>query len=136
MNGSGSPYPPRDSAIVRRFLAHLAESKLATTRCVGCGHTTFPPKHLCPRCWATELEWVVLGGEGCLASFTELHVVPGVFATEAPYVLGVVDLDEGVRCLARVMGCFDELSCGQRLGLDFERSAAQSYLVFDVTDAP
>ena len=51
-------------------------------------------------------------------------------------MLGVVDLDEGVRCLARVMGSFDELSCGQRLGLDFERSAAQSYLVFDVTDAP
>jgi uncharacterized OB-fold protein len=134
MSRSGSPYPPRDSAIVRRFLAHLAEGELATTRCVACGHTTFPPKHLCPRCWATKLEWVTLTAEGSLASFTELHAVPGLFATEAPYVLGVVDLNDGVRCLGRVVGGFDELSCGQRLCLDFERSAAQSYLVFAVTD--
>lgn len=55
------------------------------------------------------MEWVRLRGTGLLRSFTEVWAAPRPFAAGTPYVLGLVDLDEGIRCASRVEATFDEL---------------------------
>ncbi|MDR0360928.1 MAG: Zn-ribbon domain-containing OB-fold protein [bacterium] len=112
------------------FWEALDAGRLTTTRCRACAHLTFPPKVLCPACWDRDLEWVGLAGRGRLASFTEVCVAPSYFVAEAPYVLGLVDLEEGVRVLSRVQAPFDELAVDQLVELVVRRARPVSLFEF------
>lgn len=124
------PYPPRVTDFTRPFWTALDEGRLTTTRCRDCGHITFPPKVLCPDCWGRELEWTALSGEGVLRSYTEVWAAPSYFKAEVPYLLGIVDLDEGVRLLSRVRGEWDELSIDIRVELVIRRAEPVSLFEF------
>ena len=45
-----------------------------------------------------------LSGRGKLYSQTVIHAAPAAFAREAPIRNGIVDLDEGLRVAARILG--------------------------------
>jgi uncharacterized OB-fold protein len=111
------PYPPRLTAVTRPFYDALADNRLVTTRCRSCRHLTFPPKGICPRCWRDDVEFEEIAPTGVLRSFTEIHAAPGPFAQQAPYLLGIVDLDAGVRCAGRVLGRFEDHACDERVEL-------------------
>jgi uncharacterized protein len=111
------PYPPRLNAVTRPFYEALAQGRLVTTRCRRCGHLTFPPKGVCPRCWGQDVQFEEIAPTGVLRSFTEVCAAPAPFAADAPYLLGIVDLDAGVRCAARVLGRFEEHVCDERVQL-------------------
>ena len=98
------PYPPRISAFSKTFWDALSEGRLLTTRGVDSQRLTFPPKPICPHGWSREVEWVELSGRGTLYSYTVVHVAPEMFAREVPYRLAVVDLEEGLRVAAGLMG--------------------------------
>lgn len=108
-------YPPRVTEFTRPFWDGLADGVLRTTRCDGCGHMTFPPKPICPDCWGKDVSWVDLSGRGVLYSFTEVSAAPATFAAEVPYVLCLVDLDEGVRCVSRILADWEDLQPGRRV---------------------
>ncbi len=103
------PYPPRVTDFTRPFWQGLREGELRTTRCLACGHHMFPPRFLCSRCWSEDVEWVRLRGTGLLRSYTEIWAAPRSFAADVPYVFGLVDLDEGLRCAARIRAGYDDL---------------------------
>ena len=51
-----------------------------------------------PACWSDQLEWVEAKGTGSVHSFTIIRRAPmAAFAPRAPYVLALIDLDEGPR---------------------------------------
>jgi uncharacterized protein len=97
-------YPPRVSAFTRRFWDGLAEGRLQTTQCAACGRFSFPPKFFCPHCWHREVAWAPLSGRGRLYAATAVHAAPMVFRDEAPYRVGIVDLEEGLRLATRMLG--------------------------------
>ena len=101
---SARPWPPRVSAFTKPFWDALMEGRLITTRGKRSGRLTFPPKPFCPHDWGREVEWVELSGRGRLYAQTLIHAVPAAFAGEAPIRNGIVDLDEGVRVAARILG--------------------------------
>ena len=98
------PFPPRVSAFTRPFWDALADGRLTTTRCAACGTIGFPPRNLCRGCWSRDLRWTTLSAGGTLYSFTRVHVVPGAFRADAPYAIGLVDLDDGPRLMCRLVG--------------------------------
>ncbi len=98
------PWPPRITAFTEPFWQALSDSRLTTTRCTACELPTFPPKPYCPSCWSQNMRWIALSGHGRLYSRTVIHVVPADFAEEAPLHNGIVDLDEGLRAAARLIG--------------------------------
>ncbi len=98
------PWPPRITDHSKHFWDALAESKLVTTRGKSSGKLTFPPKPFCPYDWGQEVEWVPLSGKGRLYSQTVIHAVPTAFQHEAPIRNGIVDLAEGLRVAARILG--------------------------------
>ena len=51
-----------------------------------------------------NLEWREVSGKGTLYSFTEIHVAPPGFEDLAPYLIGVVELHEGVRMMTPRQG--------------------------------
>lgn len=98
------PFAPRVSAFTRPFWTGLADGQLRTTCCDACGVISFPPRNLCRACWARDVRWIDLSPSGRLYSFTRVHVVPGAFATDAPYAIGIVDIDRGPRLMCRMVG--------------------------------
>ena len=56
----------------------------------------FPPTVMCPSCGSTDHEWVEASGRGTVFSYVVMHRVyhPG-FADKVPYVVAVIELEEG-----------------------------------------
>ena len=98
------PYPPRMSAFTATFWNGLSAGRLLTTRGVASGRLSFPPRPFCSHSWEREVEWVELAGTGILYSYTVVHVAPEMFAQAVPYRLAIVDLDEGLRLAAGLVG--------------------------------
>lgn len=87
----------------------LKEGKIMGSRCQKCGVKALPPRPICVSCYGTQMEWVEFKGEGKLAAFTDIVVAPPFMAKEGygknnPYVVGVVELNEGVKIVARLTG--------------------------------
>jgi len=97
------PIAPQQSAFTRRFWEALAEGRFETTFCLDCSKPAFPPRAFCPHCWSDRVEWRVLSGRGRLYSQTRVHAASSAFAHEAPYRLGLVDLEEGLRVATRLV---------------------------------
>lgn len=88
---------------------YLKEDKLMGSRCKTCGSKFAPPRPICVDCHSTDMEWIQMKGTGKLAAFTSIAVGPGFmeaegFGRDNPYVVGVVELDEGTRVDARIEG--------------------------------
>jgi uncharacterized protein len=96
-------YRPRVSAFTAPFWNALAQGHWRTVRCTSCARATFPPKPVCPHCWSTGMEWTDLQPRGLLYSWTRVHAAPAVFAEEAPYACGIVDLEDGLRIACRLV---------------------------------
>lgn len=96
-------YPPRVSAFTQPFWQGLAEGIWQSTGCEDCGRATFPPKPICPHCWSSRMQWRPLPERGVLYSWTRVHAPPAVFADQAPYALGIVDLEGGLRIAVRLV---------------------------------
>lgn len=126
------------------FAAYLRQHKLMAARCMRCGTLHLPPRELCPRCYATAMEWVELSGAGELAGFTSISVgLPEMQAQgydrEHPYCSGVVRLAEG----PAISGQLVHVDCAHpetiRIGMPvqaayLERGAGDSpqvYLTFE-----
>ncbi len=87
----------------------LNEDKLMGSRCRQCGTLSVPPRPICVKCYASDMEWVEMRGKGRLAAFTSIAVGPPFmveegYSREHPYVSGVVELEEGARVVARIEG--------------------------------
>jgi uncharacterized OB-fold protein len=79
--------------------------RLEAARCSGCRKVAFPPRRVCSGCHGESFEMIVLSDQGKLVTWTVIHVAPGDFSGQAPYVLGIVELDEGVRITAQIADC-------------------------------
>jgi uncharacterized OB-fold protein len=107
---------------VGAFAEGLAEGKIMTTRCTGCGHIEFPPRADCPGCGGTGFEWVDISGKGSLVTYTTIHAAPTGFGDRAPYTIGVIDLEEGGRLLSWIESVpEDELAVGMPLKAEVEK---------------
>jgi uncharacterized OB-fold protein len=79
--------------------------KLLLQRCLDCGALRFYPRRACPACWSERGEWTEASGRGRVHSFTVIHRPPApAFAGRVPYVVALIDLDEGPRMMANVVG--------------------------------
>lgn len=89
---------------VKSFYDFLGKKKLMGVKCSKCNKLFTPPRPMCPYCGSTKLSWVELKGDGKLATFTVVHVGPSELASETPYIVGVVELDEGPKVSCRITG--------------------------------
>jgi hypothetical protein len=79
--------------------------RLLGSRCAECGSVSWPGRPVCQRCGAAAARRLVLSDEGTLITYTTVWVPrPGL---PVPYVLGQVDLVDGVRIFAHGQGLTD-----------------------------
>lgn len=91
------------------FDKFCSEKKVMAARCTQCGALYLPPRPLCAKCKGTEMEWKQLQGRGKIVSFTVIGVGPWTMMKEGydrehPYCSGIVELEEGARFAAQILG--------------------------------
>jgi uncharacterized OB-fold protein len=82
------------------------ERRLVLPWCLACERAFWFPREVCPRCLSSRIEWRQASGRGEVYAFTVEHrptQLQAVFG-DAPYVIALVELDEGVRLMSNVVG--------------------------------
>lgn len=110
------------------FWQACLERRLVVQRCSACGHHQFYPRPFCLACEATELAWVTAKGTGTIYSLTRVRI-PVAEELPPPYLLALVDLDEGPRLLTNIEA--EAAVIGDRVQLGWrERGALPPLPVF------
>ncbi len=113
---------PRVDEESRGYWEALVRHELYFQRCRDCGTKRFPPRAVCPSCLSSATEWVRASGRGRVYSFTTTYQnqAPG-FRESRPYVLAVVELEEGPRMMTNVVGCGpDDVRVGMAVEVEYE----------------
>jgi uncharacterized OB-fold protein len=113
---------PRITPDAKPFWDALRERRLLLPYCTACGRPHLPPGPVCPFCFAARLEWRPASGRGQLSSWTVVHKAwfPA-FEADIPYNVVQVELAEGPRLTANVVGIANEaLKVGQPVEIVFD----------------
>lgn len=120
---TAKPRPEVGDAATAPYWVAAASHELMLPRCDACGLVFFPPRDRCPGCWSGELSWHRASGTGTVWTFTEVHVpfYDDTWADDVPYVVAVIELDEGPRVLSNVVESDAATLCiGDRVEAVFE----------------
>jgi len=101
---------------------------LVATECNACSKRVFPPTDVCPECMAEDLSNLTLGPRGTLYSWSLVHAAPRGWTL--PFVAAYVDMPEGVRVFAHVVGVDPE-----KLKIDMPVEVCMAVLGKDETNA-
>jgi uncharacterized OB-fold protein len=115
-----TPVPDRVSL---GFWTAAAAGRLCVQRCGSCGHHQYYGRALCVRCAGLDVEWVPVSGRGTVYSFTVIrrNAAPP-WKTQVPYVVAVVEVEEGPRILSNIVGCEpSEVGIGAAVTVDFSQ---------------
>lgn len=100
---AGTKPEPRPTPETQTFWDGCAAGELRIPRCRQCGRHFFYPRPLCPHCGSEDLEWEASSGLATLYSYIINHRPAPGFADDGLYVIGVVELPEGVHMMANII---------------------------------
>jgi uncharacterized OB-fold protein len=92
-----------DETTIKNYFKLLNEDKLCAAECTNCNELVLPPRLFCPNCNSKTTNWKQLSGKGTLRSFTVIHIAGTTYATDVPYIVAIVKLDEGPSICARLL---------------------------------
>jgi len=126
------PIPDVDD-VNRLYFEGTASGELRIRRCRSCG-TAFRFAHAwCPECWSQDLDFEVTSGRGTIETFTTVHQAPyEALEDRLPYVIALIQLDEGVRMMSNVVNCpVEEVYIGMKVGVVFEQRGPVALPMFE-----
>lgn len=133
---------PPVTPLAEPFWEATRRQELVAQRCDSCDRFVWYPREACPGCLGSDLSWEPLAGTGTIYSFNVMHK-PGnpMMGDEVPYVIALVDLDEGIRMTTNIVGTDvvgpsdGSLRCDQRVRVDWsvELSDGRRLPVFRTT---
>jgi uncharacterized OB-fold protein len=113
---------PRISPDNKPFWDGCQRHELVLPTCEDCGRAHLPPGPVCPFCFSDRLHWPKASGRGVISTFVVVHKAwfPA-FAGEIPYNVVQVELEEGPRLTANVVGAKPEdLAVGRAVEIVFD----------------
>jgi uncharacterized OB-fold protein len=121
---------PAPSPLTAEFWAAAARGELVRPVCRSCGRSFFTPQIACPYCLAIDWRYQVSDGRGVLYSHAVVRRPP-VDGMSVPYVLAIVDLDEGWSMLTNLTDCAPENArIGMRVAVTWRTDGTRQLPVF------
>ena len=104
------------------FWEGAREHRLRIQQCRDCGGTWFPPATICAHCGSRNHGWIDASGAGKIHSFVTYHRLYNKgWKDELPYVVAVIELEEGARLLSNVVGIApDDVACDMAVEVVFD----------------
>ena len=135
---SAQPSAPTKPRRLRPPLGHdnrwwwegIDAGEIRIQRCKACGTLRHPPRPMCGECRSIEWDWIVSRGMGTVYSHVVMHHPP-VPGYELPLSVALIELDEGTRLVANVVGCKpSEVRIGMRVHARIELADDEMKLPF------
>lgn len=99
----------------------IERDELLIQKCSSCGELRHPPRPMCPHCRSIEWTAEKAKGRGSVYSYTVLHH-PKVPGYGYPLACGLIELEEGTRLVANIVGCdHADIAIGMPVALAFEK---------------
>ena len=102
------PHESKEFNRIYQFYDNLKEGRFTTTKCKKCGHVAYPPRVICPECYADELEYIDLPKKGKVLVFSEQERGVPLGFEPAPLIHAWIDLGENSpvkKLLSRIINC-------------------------------
>ena len=114
------PIPNLTDPDMGPFWDALRAHRLQAQRCTHCGVYRFPALPICPTCLEEGADWVDISTTGTIWSYVVYHRAfhPG-FEADVPYVVAIVENEEGLRFTGRVIGPRAGVEVGRRVSAIF-----------------
>jgi len=111
---------PSMTADSQFFWDGVRDHKLLIQRCSQCGALRHPPRPMCPQCQSLTWDTVEASGRGTVYSFVIPHHPPLPWFPD-PYVVALVDLEEGTRLVSNIVGVApDGVTVGMAVSVRYE----------------
>lgn len=108
----------------------IEAGELRIQRCKECQTLRHPPRPMCGNCQSIEWDWAISKGAGTVYSFVVMHYPP-IPGYDFPLPVALIDLDEGTRLVANVVGCKpNEVKIGMRVQAKIEAADEEMQLPF------
>lgn len=119
---SGRVDPGIFSEVSAPFWEATKEHRLVLQWCRSCGKVVHYPRELCPFCLSDDLEFRPASGKGEIYALSVHHRAGfGGMEDRVPYVVALIDLEEGVRMMSNVVGRDPgEVKVGMKVRLTWE----------------
>ncbi len=116
---------------VPRFWREIPQRyNLEGTECPKCGKKYFPPKSVCDSCRREsigKMKKVKMSGKGKIYTYTVIHVGSSMFQLQTPYVMAIIELDEGPRITGQIVDCeINDVKIGMRVESVFRKIGEES----------
>jgi uncharacterized OB-fold protein len=118
---------PTVSGETKPFWDACRRGQLLIQKCDKCDEYQYYPRGICANCWSEDIKWVTSSGKGTVWTYTVTYQnrTPG-FAEEVPYVLALVELEEGVRMFTNIIECPPrEVAIGMPVEVTFRQANNQ-----------
>ncbi len=112
-------------AIPRFWREIQSRYNLIGTKCGSCGKVDFPPRAVCPVCGRKsigKMQRLRLGGKGTVVTYTVIHDAPAQFEMQKPYVMAIIEMDEGVRLTSQLIDVkAEDVTIGMKVQSSFRK---------------
>ena len=94
---------PTPTPETQQFWDGAREGRLMIMHCNGCSKDYFYPRPYCPFCFSADTAWKQASGKATLHTYLINHRAAPGFEKDAPYVIAVVQLEEGPRMMTNLV---------------------------------
>jgi hypothetical protein len=120
---------PKPSPTSRPYWEAARRHELQLQHCGACGGYIYYPRPRCPNCTSDNLKWERVSGRGKLYSYTIVRRASTRSFADGPYVLAIVELDEGPHMTTNLIAPPDQLKIGMPVTVHFDDVTPQHTLV-------
>jgi uncharacterized OB-fold protein len=125
---------PTATPETRPFWEACDRGELWIQHCGRCTKSYFYPRPACPSCGLVDaVTWIRCSGRARLYSYVISHLSAPGYEGETPYVIAVVELEEGPRMMTNLVGVAPDpegLELDIELEVEFEKRGAGAVPVF------
>ena len=110
----------------RAFWETCRRGQLLVQRCDDCQEYQWYPRGICANCWSENIKWAASSGKGTVWTYTVTYQNRTAGFDQGPYVLALVELEEGVRMFTNIVECEPrEVTIGMPVEVTFVRATDQ-----------
>lgn len=120
---------PKPSPTSRPYWDAARRHELQLQHCGACGKYIYYPRPRCPNCMSDDLKWERVSGRGQLYSYTIVRRASTRSFADGPYVLAIIELDEGPRMTTNLIAAQDQLKIGMPVAVYFDDVTPEHTLV-------
>lgn len=105
---------------IEQFYKNINQGRLLAGKCMKCGKIHLPPRPVCDSCYSKDFDWTTIPTKGKLLTYTIIHIAPAQFQSMAPYAVGIVQLENGMKIPGMIRDVsLEQVKVGMDLAMDF-----------------